>query len=50
MGQAKQLGYKAIIIFGDPNYYHRFGFADAKQYNIQTSDGANFDAFMALEL
>jgi len=50
MEQARQLGYKAIIIFGDPNYYHRFGFVDAKQYNIQTSDGANFDAFMALEL
>ena len=48
--QAKQLWYKAIIIFGDPTYYHRFGFVDAKTYGIQTAEGQNFDAFMALEL
>lgn len=48
--KAKQLGYKGVIIFGDPNYYHRFGFVDAKTYGIQTPEGQNFDAFMALEL
>jgi len=48
--KAKSLGYKAIILFGNPEYYHRFGFKNAKEYNIQTSDGDNFDAFMALEL
>lgn len=48
--KARQLGYKGIIIFGNPDYYHRFGFVDAKEYNIQTSWGDNFDAFMALEL
>jgi predicted N-acetyltransferase YhbS len=48
--QAKQLGYKAIIIFGDPGYYHRFGFVNAEKYNIQTSEGLNFEPFMALEL
>lgn len=48
--QAKQLWYTAVIIYGNPQYYHRFGFVDAKTYNIHTSDGANFDAFMALEL
>lgn len=47
---AKSLGYNAVVIFGDPNYYHRFGFENAKKYNIQTSQGDNFDAFMALEL
>lgn len=47
---ARTLGYKAIIIFGNPNYYHRFGFENAEKYNIQTSWGANFEAFMALEL
>ena len=47
---AQDLGFKAIIIFGDPNYYKRFGFENAEKFNIQTSDGANFDAFMVKEL
>jgi predicted N-acetyltransferase YhbS len=48
--KAKQLGYKAILIFGDQNYYHRFGFVNAQKFAIQTSSGENFEAFMALEL
>lgn len=48
--KAKQLGYKAIIIFGNPKYYHRFGFLNAKEYGIQTSWGDNLEAFMALRL
>ena len=48
--KAKDLGYKGIIIFGNPDYYHRFGFVSAKEYNIQPSWGEDLDAFMALEL
>jgi predicted N-acetyltransferase YhbS len=48
--QARSLGFKAILLFGSPEYYPRFGFRNAKEYGIQTSDGVNFDAFMALEL
>jgi predicted N-acetyltransferase YhbS len=48
--KAKQLSYKAIIIFGNQNYYHRFGFINAKEYGIQTSAGDNFEEFMALQL
>jgi predicted N-acetyltransferase YhbS len=48
--KATELGYKAIIIFGEPEYYHRFGFKNAKEYGIQTSDGQNFEAFMTLLL
>ncbi|WMW22929.1 hypothetical protein RE476_03645 [Methanolobus mangrovi] len=33
-----------------PDYYHRFGFVSAKEYNIRTSWGDDLDAFMALEL
>jgi predicted N-acetyltransferase YhbS len=29
--KAKQLGYKGIIIFGNPDYYQRFGFVNAKE-------------------
>lgn len=48
--KAKALGYKAVIIWGNPNYYHRFGFTDASNYNIKPSVGENCEAFMALEL
>lgn len=46
----KELGYKVIVIFGNPKYYHSFGFKNARNYNIQTSSGENFEEFMALEL
>ena len=48
--KAKNLKYKAIIIFGEPEYYHKFGFKNAKEYNIQTAQGENLEPFMALEL
>ena len=48
--KARELGFKAVIIFGNPNYYQRFGFINAEKYGIKTSSGENFDAFMALEL
>jgi predicted N-acetyltransferase YhbS len=47
---ALELGYKGIIIFGSPDYYGRFGFVNAEKFRITTSDGKNFDPFMALEL
>lgn len=48
--EAKRLGFDAVIIFGHPNYYPRFGFKEAKEFNITTKDDKNFPAFMALEL
>ena len=50
LDKARLLGYKAVILFGDPGYYHRFGFKNAKEYGIQTAQGENLDPFMALEL
>lgn len=50
IGRARELGFKAILIFGNPKYYQRFGFVNAKKYGITTASGENFDAFMALEL
>jgi len=47
---AKSQGFPAIVIYGNPAYYHRFGFRDAKDFGITTADGANFEAFMVLEL
>ncbi len=47
---ATELGFSGIILFGNPEYYHRFGFKNAKKYGITTKDGQNFEPFMALEL
>jgi predicted N-acetyltransferase YhbS len=47
---AKILGFNGIVIFGSSKFYHRFGFENAKKYNIQTSWGSNSESFMALEL
>lgn len=48
--KAKDLGYKAIFIYGDPEYYKRFGFVKAEQFNIATSENTFMDALQALEL
>ena len=47
---AKDLGVGGMILFGNPDYYHRFGFVNAQNYGISTKDGMNFEPFMALEL
>jgi len=47
---AQELGYRGMIIFGNPEYYHRFGFRNAQEYGIKTKDNQNFEPFMALEL
>jgi len=44
------MGYPAVVLFGHPDYYHRFGFKNAEEYHIQTAQGENFEAFMVLEL
>jgi predicted N-acetyltransferase YhbS len=50
IASAKESGYSAMILFGHPEYYHRFGFVNARNYGITTKDGLNFDPFMVLEL
>lgn len=47
---AKEMGFNAMILFGHPDYYRRFGFRNAAEYRITTKDGQNFEPFMALEL
>jgi predicted N-acetyltransferase YhbS len=47
---AKELDFSGMILFGNPDYYHRFGFRNAKEYGITTKDCQNFDPFMALEI
>jgi putative acetyltransferase len=47
---AKTLGQPAVCIYGDPRYYHRFGFRCAERFDIRTSDGKFAVALLALEL
>jgi predicted N-acetyltransferase YhbS len=47
---ARELGYRAVLIFGHEDYYPRIGFKPASEYGITTADGKNFPAFMALPL
>lgn len=48
--EARKLGYGAILFFGHPQYYPRFGFVEAKEFGITDRNGNNFPAFMAMEL
>ena len=47
---AARLGYGAVIFFGHSSYYPRFGFKEAKDFNITTNKGKNYPSFMAMEL
>jgi len=47
---SKGMGYKAIIIYGDPEYYKRFGFKESKKYKITNKDKKFPAALLVLEL
>jgi predicted N-acetyltransferase YhbS len=47
---ATEMGYKAIVILGDPAYYNSFGFKPGKEYNISMPDGSFLDALQVFEL
>lgn len=47
---AGEMGFTGMVLFGNPEYYHRFGFLNAVEYGISTKDGQNFEPFMVLEL
>lgn len=50
MDLAREQGYQAIIIFGEPGYYPRYGFKTCDNFDITTNERKNFDAFMGIEL
>jgi len=47
---AREAGHSAVIIYGSPAYYTRFGFRPGKDFDIRTSDGKYAAALQALEL
>jgi predicted N-acetyltransferase YhbS len=47
---AVKMGFTAVLIYGDPAYYCRFGFKPGEAFGIQTSEGRFHPALQALEL
>lgn len=50
INKAKEQGYKAIVLLGNPKYYQKFNFEGAKQYNVSLEDGKYYKALQLLEL
>ncbi|MCL2620546.1 MAG: N-acetyltransferase [Defluviitaleaceae bacterium] len=48
--EAKNMGYGAILFFGHPEYYPRFGFVPSSDFGITDRNGNNYPSFMAMEL
>ena len=46
---AKEMGFAGVLIEGNPNYYHKFGFYDAEKHGISMPDGVFRDVMMAIE-
>jgi hypothetical protein len=44
------MGYRAILIYGDPDYYGRLGFSPAERFLIAAAGGEFHPALQALEL
>lgn len=46
----KEAGFPGIVIFGEPEYYPKFGFKRGRELGLSGMNGDVGDAFMALEL
>lgn len=46
---AARMGFPGVVITGNPDYYHRFGFHDAAQHGIVMPDGSTGPWLMAQE-
>lgn len=47
---ARDMSYSAVVIYGDHDYYCRFGFIPAEEFGIKTADGWFSPALQVLEL
>ncbi|MFV0289433.1 MAG: GNAT family N-acetyltransferase [Mangrovibacterium sp.] len=50
LNEAKKLQYKSVIVLGHENYYPKFGFKPAEEWNIKSPFEVPSNVFMALEL
>jgi putative acetyltransferase len=50
VARARELGYRAVLLLGHPEYYPRFGFRPAEEFGILPPWGEPTPALMALPL
>lgn len=50
LNECAQLGSKAVVVLGSPEYYRRFGFTSAKERGLTCQYKVPDEAFMVLEL
>lgn len=48
--EARRLGFRAVLLMGDPVWYARFGFRRAKDFHVRLPDGSSSPGLLALEL
>lgn len=47
---AREMGFSAVILVGDPDYYHRFGFQPSVSFGIKNTEGIPDENVMVCEL
>ena len=50
LARCRQLGCRAVVVVGHPNYYPRFGFVPGTRYSIRCEYDVPADVFMIAEL
>ncbi len=50
LDRCRKLGFEAVVVLGHPEFYPRFGFVPASQFDLDSDFPAPDEAFMALEL
>lgn len=48
--KAKELGYGSVVVLGHPEYYPKFGFKKASEWNIKAPFEVHEEVFMVVEL
>lgn len=48
--KAKELGYGSVVVLGHPEYYPKFGFKKASEWNIKAPFEVSEEVFMVMEL
>ncbi|GAB2544199.1 putative N-acetyltransferase YhbS [Gracilibacillus alcaliphilus] len=48
--QARELGHSSVIVLGHPDYYPKFGFRKASEWQIKAPFDVPDETFMAIEL
>jgi putative acetyltransferase len=50
LDECRRAGHQLVIVVGEPAYYHRFGFVEARPHGIKCPFEVPSEAFMLLEL